>query len=231
MIERVLCYIIANHLYDVQAIEKFLSHDEFEELRRYQLNNIEWDTLKAYKKILDVRAHCCITYSDVKTDEFEKVPHAFQQRLSAEKTPTLCDAVPSFESMLRAWQRQKAEWPHLAPVINAGMEKLASYRDRLEDVPAYVLAMSKSYHLVIYLKVSKLTQIVLNPAKKLSYYSRYKPEKVQWAKDLFIREVRDFASQPFPISCFVDSHMLLAAELPPCDRRSICYTKSSTASS
>ncbi|KZT28411.1 hypothetical protein NEOLEDRAFT_1035922, partial [Neolentinus lepideus HHB14362 ss-1] len=114
MIERVLLLR--------EAINRFLSNREFEELRKYQLSDVEWDTLEAYKKIL-------------------AVPHAFQQRLSSEKTPTLCDVVPSFEAMLWVWQRQKLELPDMACVIDAGMMKLESYRNRSEVVPAYVLAM------------------------------------------------------------------------------------------
>ena len=29
------------------------------------------------------------------------IPHAFQQHLSAEKTPTLCNTIPSFEAMVQ----------------------------------------------------------------------------------------------------------------------------------
>ena len=43
-------------------------------------------------------------YEKYKTDfpelrkSFFKVPHAFQQQLSYQKTPTLCDTAPSFEA-------------------------------------------------------------------------------------------------------------------------------------
>ncbi|EPQ49932.1 hypothetical protein GLOTRDRAFT_67196, partial [Gloeophyllum trabeum ATCC 11539] len=116
MIERVLLLR--------EAIEKFLSHSEFEELRRYQLQNSEWDLLEAYRQIL-------------------AVPHAFQHRLSAEKTPTLCHAIPHFESMLRIWDVQKTQLPSMASVIEAGIVKLEAYRNRTNPVPAYMLAMSE----------------------------------------------------------------------------------------
>jgi hypothetical protein len=56
-----------------------------------------------------------------------QVPHAFQQRLSAEATPTLCEALPAFESMKRVWDVQKGEMPDAAPIINAGLDKLEEY--------------------------------------------------------------------------------------------------------
>jgi hypothetical protein len=71
-----------------------------------------------------------------------EVPHAFQQQLSFEKTPTLCDAIPSFEAMGVTWEDRKSDYPEAAEIIDAGLEKLDVYRQRAELVPAYVLAMS-----------------------------------------------------------------------------------------
>lgn len=71
-----------------------------------------------------------------------KVPHAFQQQLSYEKTPTLCDTIPSFEAMASTWEDHKIDYPEAADIINAGLDKLDIYRNRAELVPAYVLAMS-----------------------------------------------------------------------------------------
>jgi hypothetical protein len=42
-------------------------------------------------------------------------------------TPTLCDAIPSFEAMKRVWNEQKVQMPE--------------YRSRADLVPAYVIAM------------------------------------------------------------------------------------------
>lgn len=71
-----------------------------------------------------------------------KVPHAFQQQLSYEKTPTLCDTIPSFEAMASTWEDRKIDYPEAADIINAGLDKLDIYRNRTELVPAYILAMS-----------------------------------------------------------------------------------------
>lgn len=72
--------------------------------------------------------------------EFQ-VPHAFQQQLSYETTPTLCDAIPSFEAMAQVWEEQISDHPETADVIQAGLDKPDVYIDHTDMVPAYVLAM------------------------------------------------------------------------------------------
>ncbi|KAH9950786.1 ribonuclease H-like domain-containing protein [Amylocystis lapponica] len=107
-----------------EAIDKFLESEEFEELHKYQLTEVEWDALEAFHRILSV-------------------PHAFQQKLSAEKTPTLCNVIPSYEAMAKVWEAQQHKYPETSHIIQAGLDKLEGYRDRTDLVPAYVLAMSK----------------------------------------------------------------------------------------
>lgn len=64
--------------------------------------------------------------------------------LSAEKTPTLCAAIPAFEAMLHAWEVQQDEYPEATYIINDGLEKLREYQVRIDMVPAYTLAMGNS---------------------------------------------------------------------------------------
>ncbi|KAF7326525.1 HAT family dimerization domain-containing protein [Mycena venus] len=47
-----------------EAIDKFLTNDQFRDLHKYKLGDDEWDALEAFKRILSV-------------------PHAFQQRLAS----------------------------------------------------------------------------------------------------------------------------------------------------
>ena len=72
-----------------------------------------------------------------------KVPHAFQQQLSYEKTPTLCDAIPSFEAMSAKWEEYQYNNPAMANIVQPGLNKLEAYKEHAELVPAYVVAMSK----------------------------------------------------------------------------------------
>ena len=70
-----------------------------------------------------------------------KIPHAFQQRLSYEKTPTLCHAIPTFEAMLNMWGQYQQSHPETADIVENGLDKLRDYIDRLDNVPAYTIAM------------------------------------------------------------------------------------------
>ncbi|KAJ6586163.1 ribonuclease H-like domain-containing protein, partial [Mycena capillaripes] len=112
-----------------EAIDKFLSDTQFQDLKKYKLSDKEWEALEAFKRIL-------------------AVPHAFQQRLSAEKTPTLGDALPAFEAMISQWEKQQAQHPETAHIVQQGIDKLECYRERVEDVPAYILSMREFNHLV-----------------------------------------------------------------------------------
>ncbi|KAJ7936658.1 hypothetical protein B0H13DRAFT_1589388, partial [Mycena leptocephala] len=94
----------------------------FRDLHKYKLGDAEWEALTAFKRILSV-------------------PHAFQQRLSAEKTPTVGDALPAFEAMIKAWEKQQLSYPETAHIAQEGIYKLESYRERVQDVPAYILSM------------------------------------------------------------------------------------------
>ena len=71
-----------------------------------------------------------------------QIPHAFQQKLSAEKTPTFGKALPCFEAMARSWEALKLKRPEYASIIDEGLNKLETYRLYTEAVPAYILAMS-----------------------------------------------------------------------------------------
>ncbi|KAJ6592813.1 hypothetical protein B0H19DRAFT_1204861 [Mycena capillaripes] len=106
------------------AIDKFLSDPQFQDLHKYNLGDKEWEALEAFKRIL-------------------AVPHAFQQRLSAVKTPTLGDALPAFEAMIKAWQAQQVKYPETAHIIQKGIDKLELYQERVEHVPAYILSMGE----------------------------------------------------------------------------------------
>ncbi|KAH7904017.1 hypothetical protein BJ138DRAFT_1019726, partial [Hygrophoropsis aurantiaca] len=145
---------------------------------KYQLNSAEWNALEIFKKIL------AATYQLTENNLILllQVPHAFQQKLSAEKTPTLCHAIPAFEAMKRVWTAQKDANYNTTDIIKSSLNKLSFYKHRTTIVPAYTLAMSTSSFLLN-------SRIVINPTMKLMWFSRFAPHQVQWAKDLFLHEV------------------------------------------
>ena len=75
---------------------------------------------------------------------YMQVPHAFQQHLSYEKTPTPCNEIPSFEALRSKWEEHKTQHPKTAHLIQPGINKLADYQGRTRLVPAYMLAMGMS---------------------------------------------------------------------------------------
>ena len=74
------------------------------------------------------------------------MPHAFQQKLSAEKTPTLCNAIPYYDAMMRVWEKHQSDHPETSHIIDEGLDKLESYVTRASLVPAYTLAMGTFAH-------------------------------------------------------------------------------------
>ena len=103
----------------------------------------EWDVLQVFQKILEVSWRLSIFAMACWLTTLYKVPHAFQQQLLYKKTPTLCDTTPSFKTMASTWEEQKVNYPDAANIIDAGLEKPDVYRNCVEMVPTYVLAMSK----------------------------------------------------------------------------------------
>lgn len=72
--------------------------------------------------------------------------------MSGEKTPTLCNVVPFFQSLISSWEAlqeklvdENEECQTIEiDIIQAGINKLKEYFDRTDAVPACTIAMSKS---------------------------------------------------------------------------------------
>ncbi|PBK58919.1 hypothetical protein ARMSODRAFT_899917, partial [Armillaria solidipes] len=150
-----------------EPILSFLQGREQRELQKYQLSDDEWTVLRLFHEILHV-------------------PHAFQQKLSAEKTPTLCDVLPAFSAFLARWRLLQEQMPEMEEVIQASLDKLEDYFLKVMYIPAYNFAMSKS-HLAIVASLTPL--VVLNPKMKLRWYEHHDPLKLEWVKNLFMQEV------------------------------------------
>lgn len=77
------------------------------------------------------------------------MPDAFQQKLSAEKTPTLCNALPFFDAMVTIWKEHQRSWgAPFSDIIQDGIDKLDAYHDRVQLVPAYTISMRKSFNFI-----------------------------------------------------------------------------------
>ncbi|EKM60179.1 uncharacterized protein PHACADRAFT_189306 [Phanerochaete carnosa HHB-10118-sp] len=145
-----------------EAIEQFLYGSEFAESRKYSMNNEEWKALEVFHEIL-------------------QVPHAFQQLLSSESTPTLISVLSAFEAMKLHWQEQQAKVSNAAGIIQQGLDKSEDHRDHNCSCNAYNLAT------------------VINPACKLEWFEQNtSPAEAAAAKNLFLAEMRKYKSKMAP---------------------------------
>jgi hypothetical protein len=99
-----------------------------------------------------------------------QVPHAFQDILGAEATPTLCYTIFAFSSFIQRWEELKEvrpEWDHF---ITPGLEKLEDYSMYLDYVPAYTLAMGKVFLLYEDFNLTSHFVTALDPRFKLNPY-------------------------------------------------------------
>ena len=78
-----------------------------------------------------------------------QVPHAFQDILGTEATPTICYSVPAYSAFINRWTQLKEDNPQWADIIQPDLNKLEDYQDHLADTPAYVVAMDKLIHIHI----------------------------------------------------------------------------------
>ncbi|KAF8956709.1 hypothetical protein BDZ97DRAFT_1607952, partial [Flammula alnicola] len=88
-------------------IDTYLSQPD-SGLEKYELSKAEWDVLRKFEKIL-------------------QIPHAFQQVLSYEKTPTLGYTIPLFQAIIQRFKTLKTTMPEASDIIQEGLDKLEDY--------------------------------------------------------------------------------------------------------
>ena len=121
-------------------IEDILAYPEFSELASSAPTWQDWEVLEKFDKILAVSLLFIYSCSHLRC---AKIPHAFQQILSAEKMPTLSRALLAFEALATQWEKLQYEYPEFCEMVEKGLKKLDSYRDHADSSPAYSLAMCK----------------------------------------------------------------------------------------
>lgn len=76
---------------------------------------------------------------------FLQVPHAVQELLSAEKTPTLSMAMPAYEKLIAVLRSLQAKLPGVSHSIAAAVRKLEEYTAKSRKCRLYAMAMGKLY--------------------------------------------------------------------------------------
>ncbi|KIK54987.1 hypothetical protein GYMLUDRAFT_249010 [Collybiopsis luxurians FD-317 M1] len=117
-------YAMVDHALQLHlAISQFFTSDDFRDLAwNYLLSDGDWDLLKEMKLALEV-------------------PHMFRQRLLAEKTPTLCDAIPAFEAMFGKWSQSCLAHP----IIDSAIYTLAMAVNPRMKLDFYQLWQKEEY--------------------------------------------------------------------------------------
>lgn len=76
---------------------------------------------------------------------FLQIPHAIQESISAEKTPTLTVALPAYEHLLTLLKGFKTLNPEIGDAVQASIEKLEEYFEKTRQTPIYAVAMSEPH--------------------------------------------------------------------------------------
>ena len=79
-----------------------------------------------------------------------KIPHAFQDILGTEKTPSLPYTIRAFYAFIQRWKEFAKSNPKWEGIIRPGLEKTEVYEEELEKTPVYILAMGKLNNLCHY---------------------------------------------------------------------------------
>jgi hypothetical protein len=106
----------------LQVIEAFLEQDAHVEIRHLQLTATDWTVLQ------DIRG-------------LFSIPHAFQEILAFEKTPTLAVALPMYEKAISMLDDYMEICPKLAHVARAMRDALLEYMHKSRKSRLYALAI------------------------------------------------------------------------------------------
>ena len=93
----------------------------------------------------------------------------------------------AFAALEQQWTTLKETHTDAASIIDAGLHKLLEYREHVEDIPAYLMAMGELVCAICTHGNSPL--LALDPAEKLHLLEQHNPEQYQPAKLWFIELV------------------------------------------
>jgi len=121
-------------------------------LDKYVLSADEWQLLEDYQEILEVPSS--LYYSQPNAHIQNQIPHAFQDILGAQATPTLCYTIFAFSSFIQRWEELADERKEWEDYIAPGLQKVDDYSLYLDEVPAYTIAMGNVVFSIKYLNLT-----------------------------------------------------------------------------
>ncbi|KAI0673772.1 ribonuclease H-like domain-containing protein [Trametes maxima] len=105
------------------AVIKFMEHPKQSDIAHLLLSDSEIQVLQ------DIR-------------EFLHLPHLVQEVLSAEQTPTVSQALPAYERLVKLLKLTAGKYPKISHAINASISALERYMHYTRQTRVYALAMS-----------------------------------------------------------------------------------------
>jgi hypothetical protein len=97
--------------------------------------------------------------------------------------------MPAFNAMLARWSKLQDTLLQYHEIIDAGIEKLRQYQDRLTTVPVYALSIHK-FLLISFFQFQLIHVVpVINPVMKLEWFRRNMPHQVEPVRELFMTHV------------------------------------------
>ncbi|KAG6372907.1 hypothetical protein JVT61DRAFT_6914 [Boletus reticuloceps] len=108
--------------------------------------------------------------------EILEIPHHIQQTMSHESLPRLGKSVPTFEFFMKAWEILQTKTPRLQPFIGPGLVKAEKYYNKMENSPAYVVAMCKSapiYAIEVGIYLTCHGCVVVDPVVQMSWITQH----------------------------------------------------------
>ena len=88
---------------------------------------------------------------------------------------------------MERWEEVATEIIVAQRIIDKGLKKLDDYREKLTEVPAYVLAMGK--HICFMLDIEIDMSTAIEPGSKLGFFREISLEKFEWARRMLIGTV------------------------------------------
>ncbi|KAF5372361.1 hypothetical protein D9615_009320 [Tricholomella constricta] len=123
-------------IYLYPAVQKFLLNIDQTDLSHHLFSDRQLNILRDIHQVLEL-------------------PHAAQELLSAERTPTLSLSLPLYEILIEQWKLLQATIPELAQYIEVGIQKLEDYVGQARKTRIYAHAM------------------VLNPSMKFEWMEKH----------------------------------------------------------
>ncbi|KAF5383852.1 hypothetical protein D9615_003798 [Tricholomella constricta] len=128
--------MIDRMIYLYPAVRRFLLNIDQTDLSHHLFSDRQLNILRDIHQVLEL-------------------PHAAQELLSAERTPTLSLSLPLYEILIEQWKLLQATIPELAPYIEIGIQKLEDYVGQARKTRIYAHAM------------------VLNPSMKFEWMEKH----------------------------------------------------------